>query len=105
MHHELTADDGTKITVHVVPPTVPTTAAPFHPRATHADALGMPVAIYTDEDDGSEFPYHPTPCCGAGASISDGPMYCKACYGEVDDAFGNVPLRPFRTLTQEDFDA
>lgn len=89
-----------KITVH--PPTVPTTAAPFHQSATHVDALGMPVAIYKDEDDGYEFPYHPTPCCGAAASISDGPMYCKRCYGEVDDAYGNVPLRPFRALTLED---
>ena len=87
------------IKIHVQPPTVPTTAAPFHPTATHADALGMPVA-FTDPHplDGQRWTYHPTPCCGASASISDGPMYCKACYREVDTAFGNVPLEPFREV-------
>jgi hypothetical protein len=85
-----------EIKIHVVPPTVPTTASPFHPTATHVDALGMPVAIYRDED--FSFPFHPTPCCGASASISDGPMYCKGCYAEVDYAYGNVPLEPFTEL-------
>jgi hypothetical protein len=80
--------------IRVHPQTVPTTAAPFHPSASHADALGMPVAGVED------FPYHPTPCCGAAASISDGPMFCKACYREVDDAYGNVPVEPFRPLGQ-----
>lgn len=88
----LTADDGSEIEVAVVPETVPTTANAYHPSATHVDALGMPVA-------GVEtWPFHPTPCCGASASISDGPMYCKACYVEVDDAFGNVPVKPFRRI-------
>lgn len=41
--------------------------------ATHTDARGMPVAGV------GEFPFYPTPCCGAPASISDGPMYCKEC--------------------------
>ncbi len=90
--------DEAFIRVRVVPPTVPTTASPFHPRATHRDALGMPVAfcdLSFGEGEPDLFPYHPTPCCGASASISDGPMYCKSCYGEVDDAYGNVPLEPF----------
>lgn len=84
--------DELKITV--VPATVPTTAAPFHPKATHVDAIGMPVAF--GEYDGETWTYYPTPCCGAAASISDGPMYCKACYEEVDDAYGGVPVEPFR---------
>jgi len=80
------------VTVVVAPQTVPMTASPFHPSATHVDALGMPVAGVDD------FPFHPTPCCGASASISDGAMYCKACYHDVDDAYGNVPVRPFRRV-------
>lgn len=32
-----------------------------------------------------------TPCCDAGASVNDGPMYCKACFEDVDDAYGGVP--------------
>lgn len=88
----LVSEDGTPLTVKVVAPTVPTTGSPFHARATHRDALGMPVAGVGD------WPYHPTPCCGASASISDGPMYCKACYAEVDDAYGNVPVEPFTPL-------
>lgn len=94
MQNEYELPDG--LTIRVVPATVPTTADPFHPTATHVDALGMPVAGV----DG--FPYHPTPCCGASASISDGPMYCKGCYEEVDYAFGNVPLQPFRLIAQVD---
>jgi hypothetical protein len=87
-----------KIRIKVVPPTVPTTASPFHESATHLDALGMPVA-FVDNDDGiGPWPYHPTPCCGASASISDGPMYCKGCYFEVDPAFGNHPLEPYREI-------
>lgn len=99
----LTDDDGNEIVVGVVPQTVPTTAAPFHPAATHVDAIGMPVATSRHTfSDGltEEWTYHPTPCCGAAASISDGPMYCKACYGEVDPAFGNVPVEPFRTIAE-----
>lgn len=80
--------------IRVHPPTVPTTADPFHPSATHVDALGMPVAGV------GSFPFHPTPCCGAAASIGDWGMYCKGCYGEVDDAFGNVPLQPFRLVSE-----
>jgi hypothetical protein len=87
-----------EIQIHVVPPTVPTTASEFHASATHVDALGMPVAF--SEFDGEKWPYHPTPCCGAAASISDGPMYCKGCYEEVDYAFGNYPLAPFRTIAE-----
>jgi hypothetical protein len=83
------------IRIRVAPPTVPTTASPYHPSATHRDALGMPVAGV------DSFPFHPTPCCGAAASISDGPMYCKACFAEVDDAYGNVPVRPFSPLGEE----
>ncbi len=79
--------------VRVVPQTVPTTASPFHPDATHVDALGMPVAGV------GEFPFHPTSCCGACASVDEyGSMYCKACYNEVDDAYGNVPVQPFSAL-------
>jgi hypothetical protein len=84
------------IVIRVVPPTVPTTASPFHPLATHIDALGMPVAF----SEYNEWPYHPTPCCGAAASISDGPMYCKRCYEEVDYAFGNVPVKPYRPIEE-----
>jgi hypothetical protein len=80
------------IRISVVPQTVPTTASQHHPSATHVDVLGMPVAGV------DEFPFHPTPCCGAAASVSDGPMYCKACYEEVDDAFGNVPVAPFTVI-------
>ena len=96
------SDDTPEIKVTVVPPTVPTTAAAFHDAATHVDALGMPVAFTPPliidgrviEGTGGDT-YHPTPCCGAAASVNDGPMYCKGCYHEVDDAFGNVPLEPF----------
>lgn len=96
--------DGFIVRVH--PPTVPTTAAPFHPTATHRDALGMPVAFgsATFADGSTEsWTYHPTPCCGAAASISDPEygMYCKACFGQVDPAFGNVPLEPFRPVEDE----
>jgi len=93
--------DQPDIEIHVVPPTVPTTAAEYHAKATHQDALGMPVAFtYYAVSEGitEKWAYHPTPCCGAAASISDGPMYCKACYCEVDPAFGNVPLEPIREL-------
>lgn len=100
--YELTADDGTKLTVRVHPETVPTTASPFHPSATHKDALGMPVAFTTPNPDWPEdkpWPYHPTPCCGAAASISTDTMFCKACYDEVDPAFGNFPVEPYQPLT------
>jgi hypothetical protein len=93
----LRSEDGTEIVVTVHPPTVPTTASEFHSSATHVDALGMPVA-FTDEN----WPYHPTPCCGASASIfcDDGTMYCKSCYAEVDDAYGNHPLEPYRPISR-----
>lgn len=88
-----------ELKISVYPQTVPTTAGAFHSRATHVDVLGMPVAFSDIMGDGSEmWPYHPTPCCGASASISDGPMYCKGCYEEVDGAFGNVPVEPFRLI-------
>lgn len=77
---------------NIYPETVPTTSSPFHASATHIDALGMPVA-FTENDN---WPYHPTPCCGASASIGDWGMYCKGCYEEVDGAFGNHPLKPYR---------
>lgn len=86
-----------KIVVH--PQTVPTTASEHHPSATHIDVLGMPVKFWVDPyGECDPFAFHPTPCCGASASISDGPMYCKACYAEVDDAFGNVPVEPFQVI-------
>lgn len=81
---------------------MPTTASPFHPSATHVDALGMPVAFGRHEfGDGTveEWTYLPT-CCGAAASTSTGEMYCKACYREVDQAFGNVPVEPFRPISE-----
>lgn len=88
------APDG--ITIRVLEPTVPTTAAPFHSSATHVDAIGMPVA-FTKSDD---WPYHPTPCCGAGASCDEyATMYCKACYEAVDPAFGNHPVEPYRPIS------
>jgi hypothetical protein len=96
--------DEIRITVH--PATVPTTAAPFHESATHVDALGMPVAFgeHTIQGHTERWTYHPTPCCGAAASISDPiyGMYCKACYEQVDPAFGNVPLEPFRPIEREE---
>lgn len=62
----------------------------------------MPVAFseMTFADGMTErWTYHPTPCCGAAASCCEwGPMYCKACYEEVDGAYGNVPLEPFVSL-------
>lgn len=96
------------ITIIVHPPTVPLTGAPFHSSATHIDALGMPVAFSVSDlvIDGrqsvEEWPYHPTPCCGAAASISDPEygMYCKACFGQVDPAFGNHPLEPYRLISE-----
>ena len=91
---EVDPPDGLVIRVH--PETVPTTASPYHASATHVDALGMPVA-FTKSDN---WPYHPTPCCGAAASISDGPMYCKGCYAEVDGAFGNYPVEPYRPIEE-----
>lgn len=101
--YKLKAEDGTELVVHVVPQTVPTTASPFHPKATHVDALGMPVAFgrhVFDDGEVEEWTYLPTPCCGAAASISDPEygMYCKACYEQVDDAYGNVPVEPFRPV-------
>lgn len=92
-----------EIEIKVFPPTVPTTASPFHSIATHIDVLGMPVAWpeYPPELQevlGDALPYHPTPCCGACATIDDGPMYCKGCYEEVDFAYGNVPMKPFRSI-------
>lgn len=94
--------DQPPLIIRVVPPTVPTTASPYHSSATHVDALGMPVRIYHDPELDSDFPYHPTPCCGASASISDPEygMYCKGCYEQIDDAFGNVPLEPFRPIEE-----
>lgn len=96
---EVDPPDGIIIKVH--PPTVPTTAAEFHPTATHVDALGMPVA-YGGHPDDEPWPYHPTPCCGAAASISDPEygMYCKACFGQVDPAFGNHPVEPYRPIKE-----
>ena len=88
--------DDDELTIEVVPPTVPTTASAYHASATHVDALGMPV-VFSERDN---FPFHPTPCCGAAASINDGPMYCKACYAEVDNAFGNVPVEPLRPIEE-----
>ncbi len=82
--------------INIYPETVPTTSSPFHSSATHIDALGMPVA-FTKKDN---WPYHPTPCCGAAASCSEYcEMYCKACYEEVDGAYGNHPVEPYRALT------
>ena len=91
--------------IRVHPETVPTTASPFHPTATHIDALGLPVAygrhVFSDGEV-EEWTYLPTPCCGASASISDPEygMYCKACYAQVDPAFGNVPTEPIRPLSE-----
>lgn len=95
---EAVAEDGTAFAIRVHPQTAPTAPVGFHARATHRDALGMPVAFSQPFPDDAPWPYHPTPCCGAAASISDGPMYCKACYQEVDPAFGNVPVVPFEEL-------
>ena len=84
-----------------LPNTVPTTASPFHPSATHTDALGMPVAFgeHTFADGETErWTYHPTPCCGAAASVGDWGFYCKACYEEVDPAYGNSPVEPFTEI-------
>lgn len=78
--------------ITVLPNVVPTTGAPFHPSATHRDALGMPVSYCEG------FSFHPTPCCGAAASVGDYGFYCKACYGEVDPAYGNVPHDPITEL-------
>lgn len=87
------------IQIKVHPPTVPTTGSDFHESTTHVDALGMPVAFYTDEHaGGKQWPYHPTPCCGASAKGCDGYIGCRACYHEIDPAFGNVPVEPFRPV-------
>lgn len=85
-----------EVKIVVLPPAVPTTSAPFHERATHVDALGMPVAYEWDKFSGHEFSWHPTPCCGACASVGEWGFYCKACYGEVDPAYGNVPVEPVK---------
>jgi hypothetical protein len=99
----LTNAEGESIRVTLLPNVLPQTREAFHPSATHVDQRGMPVAFsrYQRRVDEAEeaWPFHPTPCCGAAASISDGPMYCKKCYGEVDYAFGNFPLEPFVPLT------
>lgn len=89
------------IHIRVIPPTVPTTAAPFHERATHMDALGMPVAFSQPFPEDPPWPYHPTPCCGAAASCGEWGMYCKACYHEVDAAYGNFPMEPYRGILSE----
>jgi hypothetical protein len=101
MEFKLTDENGTELVVRVHPETVPTTAAEYHHTATHRDALGMPVAFSEPFPGEGKFPYHPTPCCGAAASISDPEygMYCKACYEQVDPAFGNVPVEPFEALS------
>ena len=91
-------DPQNGLRVYVHPESVPTTANAIHPTATHTDALGMPVAGLGE----GSWPFHPTPCCGAAASISDPEygMYCKACYAQVDDAFGNVPVEPFAEVVR-----
>ena len=97
---EVAPPDGLIIKVH--PETVPTTASPYHASATHVDALGMPVAFNRPFGDEAPWPYHPTPCCGASASISDPEygMYCKKCYEQVDPAFGNHPVEPYRPIKE-----
>jgi hypothetical protein len=93
-----------RLVIKVHPQTVPTTAAPFHPTATHRDALGMPVAFGSSSwPDGTveTWTYHPTPCCGAAMSCTaEGFPYCKACYEEVDWAYGNVPVEPIVPITE-----
>lgn len=72
---------------------------PFHSAATHVDAAGMPVAFYRGPgapEDG--WAVLVTPCCGAAASIDDGPMYCKKCYHDVPWSYGGVPREPVRML-------
>lgn len=94
------ADGGSPLRVRVVPQTVPTSASPFHESVTHVDALGMGVAAGV----GGDWPFYPTPCCGAAASISDPEygMFCKACYAQVDPAFGGVPVEPLRPREEQE---
>jgi hypothetical protein len=67
----------------------------YHASTTHVDARGMPVGYwYGDPSKPEGWSYHPTPCCGAAASINDGPMYCKKCYHTVPNAYGGVPREP-----------
>lgn len=77
------------IHIHIAPETVPTTPAPIHESATHIDALGMPVAGV------GKHPFHPTPCCGAAMTYHEIYPCCKACWHDVDPAYGNVPVEPF----------
>jgi hypothetical protein len=90
-----------ELIIHVLGPVVPTTAAPFHPSASHVDALGMPVAFGEKEyPEGIErWSWHPTPCCGACATATgDGDIVCKACFHDVDPAYGNAPVEPLRPI-------
>ena len=80
--------------IRVMPNTVPTTSSPFHKSATHVDALGMPVAFSDD------WPFHPTPCCGAAATFHDSDLCCKRCWEYVDLAFGNYPVEPYRPIEE-----
>lgn len=73
----------------------------FHATTTHVDSTGMPVAFYRGPGAPAEgLSTYPTPCCGAAASIDDGPMYCKACYRAVPWSYGGVPKEPFTQLGQ-----
>lgn len=78
----------------------------FHASVTHVDATGMPVAFWNGPGapEGGQ-PFYATPCCGAAASINDGPMYCKKCYRTVPDAYGGVEREPLRPVGQLAIDA
>lgn len=54
-------------------------------REVRKDRFGLE---YVKEDG---MTWYITPCCDAGASINDGPMYCKACFEEVGYEYGGVP--------------
>ena len=91
-----------EITIRVHPPTVPTTASEFHATATHVDALGMPVAFSRPFPDEPEVALPPDALLRRGG-VDQRPRVrhvLQGCYGQVDPAFGNHPLAPYRTVEE-----
>jgi hypothetical protein len=63
-----------------------------NPFATHLDAWNTPMAFSP-----SEWPYYPTPCCGAAVTIDtdSGVTYCRACYEDQNPMLGGHPVEPY----------
>lgn len=65
--------------------------APHWPGAETSWVPDWPVDLDGFPYSTGELPWRLTHCCGAGASISDGPLYCKSCYAAVELAYDTPP--------------